>query len=163
MKSPLRQLLLAILLLGGAVVITLLTRPKDGIETMWYLDLATNELFPASIRLTPPIKAPSGVADAGVLAQVVMPAAGDGRRVVYIQRYTPEAKALRERQMAGGALTPAEEGAIAGGLQIALPPTVPGQPVQWHGAGSRQGQAIADRVATIAGPPGWRLDLPGDR
>ena len=164
-----RQLLLAGILLTLALVVLILTSRSDGPDRLWYFDLNTRRLFAGPLTAAPPIAAPSGElrstsegGPAGVLAMVVMPADRSGIRIAYLQRFTSEAKELRQRQLHREQLSGDEESRIAGGIQVALPPTTLDEPVAWFDINSRNGEAITRQLKQVAGPDGWQLDLPGD-
>ena len=149
----------------------------DVIDSVWYFDLNAHKLFAGPYAAAPPIAAPSGdyrgadAADldhlAGVVAVVVRPKAGGtgergDKQIVYLQRYTSEARPLRQRQMADERLAPEEEGKVLGGLRVAVPPEQPDQTVTWHTLGSREGKSIMARYDQLMGSGKVELDLPGD-
>lgn len=142
------------------------------IDRVWYFDLNTRTLFPGPYAAAPPIDAPSGDyvgsgADdldqrAGVLAMVVRAKTGGELQIVYLQRYTREARELRLRQLAGETLENAEGSRVNGGLRIALPPTRPDEPLAWRTPGSAAGKAILDRFGQVMATGQVELHLPGD-
>ncbi len=63
-------------------------------QQAFFYDLSKGELFVADARLIPPIRGIDGAEEDGVKAVVVAPKPEDkkGRRIAYLERYSPELK-----------------------------------------------------------------------
>lgn len=77
--------------------------PDDAAMMVWYYDLGSSRLFPASVDALPPIPAPQdpshpSASSEGVRAMVFSCGSCQdtaGRFVAYVEKYTPEARAKR--------------------------------------------------------------------
>lgn len=158
-----RRLALSAVLLVIAGGLAILFGRGPGPGRLWHLDLNSGELFPATMASAAPIAAPSGPlpdgSPAGVLAMVVVPAGGGKPEIAYIQRFTAEARSLRERQLRGEVLASGDEDRITAGIEVAAPPDTPGLTAAWHGINTRAGEAIIARLQMLLAA-GGRVDLP---
>lgn len=164
------KLILAAALAATGIGLFFGLQPDAAPRWRWYLDLNTNELFAAAATEIPPIDAPSGPLrphgaasePAGVLAMVFRLGRNAGPRIAFIQKRTPESRALAERQARGEELTPAEAGALDRGVLVAEPPERPGQAIAWFGIDSPQGAWITRRMGELRERDGHAITLPDD-
>lgn len=108
-KSNILKLMLALALLGGAVF--LLVRflgQGDGIaESAFFYDLSERKLFAGPREALPPIRGINNAEEDGVRAVVIAlndnPTDKAGRKIAYLEKYTPEFKQQLEKVRAGQA------------------------------------------------------------
>ena len=108
-RSNIFKLVLAVALLGGATIMLVrFLRQGDGIaEETFYYDLSEKELFAGPREALPPIRGLNDAEEDGVRAIVIAlnddPKDKAGRRIVYLEKYTPEFKQQLEKVRAGQA------------------------------------------------------------
>jgi hypothetical protein len=150
----------------GFVVARLAEARKVGEEgsQIWFYDLSEKQLYAVPARTVPPHKGVGGAKDDGVRA-IVVGFRGEGkgaRRIAYLEKCTPELKALVEEVRAARA---------AGRVQRASIPsrdsdfyqenTLIRSPEQdvWYPVNSPEAQRIAAEWRSWQGPAGQRPDI----
>jgi hypothetical protein len=139
----------------------------EGPKSLWFYDLNTGELFPGDASELPPIAAPSGDlrdapagTPAGVLASVIRIEGQPEQTVAFLQQYTPEAQAIITAAREGSGDAPANYEQIMKGTLVAMPPSKPGERVNWVPMSSPEGYKITMAMEVIAAGRPYSAELP---
>ncbi len=152
-RSNVFKLVLAVALLGGAIVMLVrFLRQGDGIaEETFYYDLSEKKLFAGPREALPPIRGINNAEEDGVRAVVI--ALNDNlkdkanRKIVYLEKYTPEFK-LQLEQVRAGQVEALPRNARNAARLVRL---VDG--VEWHSVSSPEGEKI-ETEWNVPGPDG---------
>ena len=136
------KILLAVGLLGGAVfMFSGFLRSDDGIsEQTFFYDLSEKKLFAASREALPPIKGLNDSEEDAVRAVVVAPNGNPrdqaGRKIAYLEKYSPELKEQLEKVRKGEA-EPLPRGERNGFRFVKRV-----DDAQWHAVNTPEGEKI---------------------
>jgi hypothetical protein len=158
-KSSAIKLVLSLLLLAAAVALYLKLQPARQNENgdAYFYDEREQKLFTAPRGSIPPITGLKGVAGAGVRAIVISPTGdpADNKHltIAYLEKYSPEIKALFEEVRQARAAGRSEEGRIDRKAVAANTLVRRLSDTNWQSLTSEEGKTIANEWNT-PGPDG---------
>ena len=142
MQPKIIQLALAVVLLGGAGLLTarFVGQDKGVSESSFFYDLSKKELFAGPREALPPIRGLDDATEDAVRAVVISPSGNPkdkaGRRIAYLEKYAPELK-QHLRQVREGKAEP-----LPSKARNALRFVKRVDDDQWHALNTPQGEKI---------------------